>query len=79
MKRCPCGATLTDKGTVERKSPGLQERIMRCEKGHTLVRTIFRPIASKTKPSKGPTIRSLTVLEPSAVPSGPPVSRQPRQ
>ena len=77
MKRCPCGAALADKGTVERKSPGLQERIMRCEKGHTLVRTVFRPIASKTKPSKGPTIRSLTMLEPAAQ-SGPPIAKQTR-
>jgi hypothetical protein len=77
MKRCPCGAALADKGTVEHKSPGLQERIMRCEKGHTLVRTIFRPMGSKTKPSKGPTMKFLTVLEPSAQ-SGPPIAKQAR-
>jgi len=77
MKRCPCGATLADKGNVERKSPGLQERVMRCEKGHTLVRTIFRPIGSKTKPTKGRTIRLLTMLEPTAA-AGPPTAKQAR-
>ena len=63
MKNCACGAAVVEKGPVERKAPGLQERVLRCAKGHTLVRTVFRPLASKTKPHKGKTYRFLTVLE----------------
>ncbi|MEK6606951.1 MAG: hypothetical protein AABZ30_04750 [Myxococcota bacterium] len=66
MKNCACGAAVVEKGNIERKAPGLQERVMRCAKGHTLVRTIFRPLASKTKPNKGRTFKFLTILEPTA-------------
>ena len=66
MTNCACGAQVVEKGPVERKAPGLQERVLRCAKGHTLVRTVFRPLASKTKPTKGKTFRFLTILEPTA-------------
>lgn len=66
MKNCACGAALVERGLVEKKAPGLQERVLRCAKGHTLVRTVFRPLGSKTKPSKGRTFRFLTILEPTA-------------